>query len=197
MQTPVNVLAIDYRGYGKSSGKPSEEGLYLDAGAALQYLLDCNEIDVNKIVLYGHSLGGAVAIHVATVLHPDNVAGVIVENSFTSIKQTACSMFSCVSLLLRFLPQLCFKNKFNSLDKVKNLNKPVLFICGAEDQLLPPKMTTDLYEACESIDKRIKICVNHGHNDTLFSLTCVQTISSFLHDYFDCKISHNYQLPVS
>ena len=112
---PCNILAIDYRGYGKSTSEwgisPSEEGLYQDGEAALDYLI---AQDVNQIIVYGHSLGGAVAIHLATT-NSDYISGLIVENTFTCIREEAVFLFDCLKWLLRALPDFCYKVSCNVL----------------------------------------------------------------------------------
>ena len=79
-----NLFVLSYRGYGGSDGTPSEDGLILDAESVLDYLHDRVDVDSSKIILFGRSLGGAVAIALAS-RHPQKVAGTIVENTFTSM----------------------------------------------------------------------------------------------------------------
>ncbi|KAK7882486.1 hypothetical protein WMY93_028660 [Mugilogobius chulae] len=91
----ANVLLMDYRGYGKSEGEPSEDGLYLDAEATLDYVMTRPDLDKTKVVLFGRSLGGAVAVRLASA-NPHRVAAVIVENTFLSIPHMASTLFlSC------------------------------------------------------------------------------------------------------
>ena len=130
----VNVFVFDYRGFGRSTGTPSERGLCLDAEAALQFLLTQSElIDTNRIILYGRSLGGAVAVHLATTV-PHLVRGCILENTFASIPELFSSYVAGASLLKRFL-----RNKWDSVQKIKQagIKIPFLLLVSELDDIVP------------------------------------------------------------
>ncbi|GFY66582.1 hypothetical protein TNIN_479521 [Trichonephila inaurata madagascariensis] len=160
-----NILLLEYRGYGHSDGTPSEEGLYLDAQAGMKYLLDVPYIDKGKIIVFGRSLGGAVAIDLLT--HPQyakHVLVLIVENTFTSIPDVAKAMFS--SKLIDYLPTWTFKNQFLSLKKIKTVKRPSLFISGRADAIIPPRMMKKLLEISGSPIKRFQSYKYGTHNET-------------------------------
>ncbi|KAJ7361797.1 Alpha/beta hydrolase domain-containing protein 13 [Desmophyllum pertusum] len=106
-----NVFLVEYRGYGKSDGSPSEQGFELDSEAALTYLLSRTDIDTDKLVIFGRSLGGAVAIALASnELYLDKAFALVVENTFTSIPNMANQLVNGLGKL----PYFCFRNKFDS-----------------------------------------------------------------------------------
>ncbi|KAF7215665.1 protein ABHD13 [Nothobranchius furzeri] len=159
----ANVVLLDYRGYGKSEGEPSEDGLYLDAEATLDYIMSRPDLDKTKVVLFGRSLGGAVAVHLASV-NPHRVAAIIVENTFLSIPHMAATLFSVMPM--RLLPLWCYKNQFLSYRHVALCRMPSLFVSGLSDQLIPPVMMKQLYEMSPSRTKRLAIFPEGTHNDT-------------------------------
>lgn len=159
----VNVVLMDYRGYGKSEGEPSEDGLYLDAEAALDYVMTRPDLDKTKVVLFGRSLGGAVAVRLASA-NPHRVAAIIVENTFLSIPHMASTLFSF--LPMRLLPLWCYKNQFLSYRQVLQCRMPSLFVSGLSDQLIPPVMMKQLYELSPARTKRLAIFPEGTHNDT-------------------------------
>nr|SVE70561.1 EOG090X09ZU [Daphnia similis] len=161
----ANLLLVEYRGYGLSEGTPSESGLYRDAQAALNYLLSRQDIDQRKIIIFGRSLGGAVAIDLASrACNMEKIACVLIENSFTSIPDMAIQIFPWKGL--RYLPLWFHKNKFQSKKKVKSLQCPMVFISGLSDQLVPPSMMVDLYTHCGS-ERKFLLQIPHGdHNGT-------------------------------
>lgn len=158
-----NVLLVEYRGYGKSEGSPSEYGFELDSEAAFSYLLSRTDIDTNKIVIFGRSLGGAVAIALASnELYLDKAFALIVENTFTSIPGMANQLVNGLGKL----PYFCFRNKFDSLKKIRKSKVPTLFLSGLADQLIPPRMMTSLYKTSGSCLKKME-CFDRGtHNET-------------------------------
>ncbi|XP_061091159.1 protein ABHD13 [Conger conger] len=159
----ANVVLLDYRGYGKSEGEPSEEGLRLDAEAALDYVMTRPDLDKTKVVLFGRSLGGAVAVRLASE-NPHRVAAVILENTFLSIPHMAATLFTF--LPMGYLPLWCYKNKFLSYRHVAQCRMPSLFVSGLSDQLIPPVMMKQLYELSPSRTKRMAIFPDGTHNDT-------------------------------
>ncbi|XP_030057180.1 protein ABHD13 [Microcaecilia unicolor] len=159
----VNLLLVDYRGYGKSEGKASETGIYLDADAVLDYVITRPDLDNTKIILFGRSLGGAVAVHLASK-NPHRISAIIMENTFLSIPHMASTLFSFFPM--RYLPLWCYKNKFLSCRKVSQCRMPSLFISGLSDQLIPPVMMKQLYELSPSRTKRLAVFPDGTHNDT-------------------------------
>jgi uncharacterized protein len=137
-----SVLLVDYRGYGLSSGPfPSEARLYEDALTAWQYLIQERAIAPAEILIYGHSIGGAVAIDLA--VNMPQAAGLIVENTFTSMEAMAVHQgYGAWVPVSRLLNQ-----RFDSLQKMPQLKLPVLFIHGLADLTVPPVMSQQLYEA--------------------------------------------------
>jgi uncharacterized protein len=123
----THVFAFDYRGYGKSAGKPSEEGLFADVRAALDELVK-RGIPLERIILLGHSLGGAVAIDGA---FNRPVAGLIVQSSFTQLKDMARHRYPDLPL------HLITSHQFRSIEKVPHLAMPKLFIHGTADEVIP------------------------------------------------------------
>lgn len=104
-----NLLMVEYRGYGLSTGVPTENGLCADARAAIDYLFTRHDLDLNQIVLFGRSLGGAVAIDLAAdTVYSQRIMCVILENTFTSIPDMACEL---IHRYIKYLPMFCFKNK--------------------------------------------------------------------------------------
>lgn len=104
-----NILMVEYRGYGLSTGAPTEKGIYSDARAAIDYLYTRHDLDLNQIVLFGRSLGGAVAIDVAAdPEYNQKLMCVILENTFTSIPDMAVEL---IHLSFKYLPLIIYKNK--------------------------------------------------------------------------------------
>lgn len=132
-----NVLIFDYRGYGKSRGFPSEKGLYLDALAAFDYALSRPEVDPKKLVIYGGSLGGAVAIELAL---RRKSAALVVDSSFTSVADMAGRVYP-------FIPSFLILTKFDSIHKVDKITVPKLFIHCPEDTVVPFAMSERLFAA--------------------------------------------------
>jgi uncharacterized protein len=152
-----SVLLIDYRGYGKSAGSfPTEASVYADAQAAWQYLRQ-QKISANRIYIYGHSLGGAIAIDLA--IQQPQAAGLIVQSSFTSMP----AMTRTISWA-RLFPSQIVHQRFDSLTKVKQLQIPVLYFHGTADNFIPDWMSTALYAATPQ-PKQIMLVTGGGHND--------------------------------
>jgi alpha-beta hydrolase superfamily lysophospholipase len=155
-----SVFLISYRGYGKSDGTfPTEAQVYADAQAAWTYLVKQKGIDPKAIFIYGHSLGGAVAIQLAI----DNPAagGLIVEAAFTSIADMARRIPK-----YRIFPlELIVHERFDSIEKVSRLQPPVLYIHGTDDKLVPSEMSSELYKRTAS-SKQLKFIPGGGHNNS-------------------------------
>lgn len=124
----INVFSFDYRGYGNSSGKPNEKGLYKDGRAAFDYLLTRKDINKDKIVAYGKSLGGPVA---ADLCLRRKLAGLILEGSLASLRTYVGDMGG-------FLPtELLVSEKFNTIAKVQKIHIPKLIVHGMDDDVIP------------------------------------------------------------
>ncbi|XP_068124123.1 protein ABHD13 isoform X1 [Hyperolius riggenbachi] len=173
----ANLLLVDYRGYGKSEGEPSEEGLYIDSEAVLDYIMTRPDIDKTKIILFGRSLGGAVAVHLASE-NAHRISAVILENTFLSIPHMASTLFSF--LPMRYLPLWCYKNKFLSYRKISQCRMPSLFISGLSDQLIPPFMMKQLYELSPSRTKILAVFPDGTHNDTWHCQGYFEALEQFL-----------------
>ena len=191
----VNILLVEYRGYGLSTGSPSECGFYYDGEAAVEYLMNRNDINHQKIVLYGHSLGGAVATHLASMSlrWKEKISAVILENTFTSIQQIGAHIFQNVIPFISKLPAFFLKNRYESVDKIKNIDVPILFICGDKDEIVPYQMTINLSEHSSNILNELVVIPGGTHNDTwCVSDLYYQKISLFLHKIFNSH-SNSFQ----
>ena len=152
----IRTLIIDYRGFGRSEGTISEEGLYLDARAAYRTLCERPDVPEGTVAIFGRSLGGAVAIDLAARVEP---AALIAESTFTSIR----AMAAHVMPILPVGPFLT--TKFESIEKVGRIACPVLFVHGTRDELVPYTEGLKLFEAAPEPKTFHK--VDGGmHNDT-------------------------------
>lgn len=170
------VLIIDYRGYGLSEGSfPNEKSVYLDAATAWDYLVKQRQIQPSNIFIYGHSLGGAIAIDLA--LQQPKAAGIIIESSFTSI-QNVVNLRGQFKL---FPVNFILNQRFDSINKVKNLQMPALFIHGTDDLIVPVNMSKKLYAATPEL-KQLIIVPNAGHNDVaeVANLQYFQVVKEFV-----------------
>lgn len=174
-----NVALVEYRGYGRSEGSPSEEGLYMDAQAALDFLVTRQDIATDKIVVFGRSLGGAVAVDLATrTANKDSIAALMLENTFTSIPDIARILFPFK--LIQCLPVWFYKNQFKSHRKACRITQPTLFLSGLADKLIPPQMMNDLYITCGAPIKKLARFPGGSHNETWTTPNYYQTINYFL-----------------
>ncbi|UCE51901.1 MAG: alpha/beta fold hydrolase [Desulfobacterales bacterium] len=155
-----SVLLVSYRGYGKSDGTfPTEAQVYADARAAWRFLVKQKGIDPGAIFIYGHSLGGAVAIQLA--VENSGAGGLIVEAAFTSIADMARGITK-----YRFFPiKLIVHQRFDSIKKVSRLQVPILYIHGTDDKLVPHEMSRELYNRTAS-SKQLKLILGGGHNNS-------------------------------
>ena len=150
------VFIFDYRGFGKSNGSPSREGVYLDGLAAYDYLRNRLGIPPNRIILFGRSLGAAVATEIAA---KRKVNRLILESAFTSTKAMARTM-PLFALLSPFLPA-----HYNNLKKIEHITIPKLIIHGNRDEIIPFTMGEQLFEAGPE-PKAFYVIEGAGHNDT-------------------------------
>jgi fermentation-respiration switch protein FrsA (DUF1100 family) len=172
----LSVFLFDYRGYGKSEGSfPSERAVYVDAQRAWNYLTQEQKIAPKNIVLYGHSLGGAIAINLATQ-HP-HAGGLIVQSSFSSALEMAKRNWWTAIFPINLL----LNQRFDSIHKVPHLQMPVLYLHGAADTLIPFEMSQRLFEKTRS-PKQLKLFPNAGHNDVaqVGGAAYAQTVKNFV-----------------
>lgn len=153
----VNVLAVDYRGYGRSGGSPDEAGVYRDADAAYDYLIRVRHIQPKNIIIYGHSLGGAVAIDLAS---RRECGGLIAQSAFTSIRDMARRTFHIP--LFEYVP----KSRFNSLAKIQRVRAAILIVHGTRDETVPFSMGQRLFAAAPE-PKFFFPIEGAGHNDVI------------------------------
>jgi fermentation-respiration switch protein FrsA (DUF1100 family) len=152
---PVQVFIVDYRGYGRSVGRPSEQGLYRDASAAWRYLTTARGVPPAKLVVLGKSLGGAVAVDLAARVTP---AGLIVQSSFTSVPDMAAHHFPWV-------PRFLVRTRMDSLTKIARVRCPILCIHSPSDEIVPHALGRKLFEAAPQ-PKRFYEVPGASHNDT-------------------------------
>ena len=153
----VNVFIFDYRGYGRSEGTPTEKGTYLDATAALEYLHSRGDVDPAQLVLFGRSLGCAVASELASQV---SVQGVILESPFTSIQAMAKHAYPLLPGIGSFVG-----TRYDTLSKVGGIGAPVFVLHGDRDDIAPFDMGVAVFEAASS-PKRFYRIEGAGHNDT-------------------------------
>jgi fermentation-respiration switch protein FrsA (DUF1100 family) len=154
-RVPARVVLAGYRGYGRSEGSPSEDGLYRDARAAWQVLTGKHGVPPERIVIYGKSLGGAVAVDLAAAVGP---AGLIVESSFTSVPDMARRHYP-------FVPRGVIRTRMDSLSKIGAVSCPKLFVHSTADEIVPFELGRKLYEAAPE-PKRFFEIAGAGHNET-------------------------------
>ncbi len=152
--TGFDVLLFDYRGYGRSSGKPSEEGTYRDAQAALACVLELPGVDPARIFYLGESLGGAVALDLALERPP---AGLVLLSAFTGVRELG-------RLHYPFVPAALIPDAYPTLRRIPRLRAPLLVLHGDRDDIVPLWHGRRLFEAAQG-PKRMHVFPGLGHND--------------------------------
>jgi len=150
----ATVMMFDYRGYGRSEGKPDEPGILADARAARAWLAEKAGVPPQRIVLMGESLGGAVAVDLAV----DGARALILENTFSSAPDVAAFHYP-------FFPvRLAMQTRFDSVAKIKNYHGPLFQSHGDRDSIVPLKFAKRLFEAANE-PKQFLLMEGHEHND--------------------------------
>jgi fermentation-respiration switch protein FrsA (DUF1100 family) len=152
----VHVLLIDYRGYGRSEGRPSEVGVYADARAGLRELVEEEGLLEERVVLFGRSLGGAVAVDLA---RERPLGGVILESTFSSLEDAGRSMLGPLGAWLA-------RGRFDSASKIDRVRAPLLFFHGDRDEVVDLSLGRRLFESAPD-PKAFELLRGAGHNDTV------------------------------
>ncbi|MGY2293083.1 alpha/beta hydrolase [Pseudomonas sp. SDO528_S397] len=159
-----SVMAIDYRGFGQSHGDlPSEARVYEDARIAWERFEQLQP-DPAKRLIYGHSLGGAVAIDLAAELgkqQPAPVRGLVIESTFTSLADVAAAVAN-TRLPVRWL----LSQKFDSIDKIADIHMPLLVVHGLDDRFVPPRFSQQLFDAALP-PKSLLLVPGASHNNSM------------------------------
>ena len=171
----LGVLIFDYRGYGKSTGRPCEKGIYLDAEAAYQYLASARAkagtSGVLDVLFYGESLGCAVAVELALRHKP---SGLILESPFTSIPDMGAKFFPW--LPVRFM----VTNKYDSLAKIGGINCPLLVLHSPDDEIVPFEMGRRLFEAAPGPKELVEMSGSHNDGFLFTGKEYIEGIKSFV-----------------
>jgi uncharacterized protein len=149
-----DVMLFDYRGYGCSSGRPSEQGTYRDARAALRCLLEQPGVDPARLLYFGESLGGAVALDLALERPP---AGLVLLSAFTGVRELG-------RLHYPFVPAALLPDAYPTLRRVQELHAPLLVLHGDRDEIVPLSQGRALFEAAPG-PKGMHVFPDLGHND--------------------------------
>ncbi|MCF8056695.1 MAG: alpha/beta hydrolase [Desulfocapsa sp.] len=171
-----STFIFDYRGYGRSQGKPSESGTYLDVEAAWRYLTDKRSIAPSRIILFGRSLGAAIATHQATLHSP---GALILESSFTSVPDMAAELYP-------FLPaRLLSRLDYNVHQLLQEVSCPVLVVHSRDDEIIPFKHGRALYAAANEPKQFLEL--RGGHNDgfLLAGQIYIQGLDNFLSEWIE------------
>lgn len=153
-QLGLNVFIFDYRGYGKSTGNPSEKGTYLDATAAWNYLVQERKLSADQIIIFGRSLGGGVASELAINVSP---AMLILESTFTSMQEVSKQHYP-------FMPtDIILKHEYETINKLKNISCPIVVVHSINDEVIPFSHAERIYEKANRPKKFIELRGGHGN----------------------------------
>jgi fermentation-respiration switch protein FrsA (DUF1100 family) len=154
-QAGFSVLLFDYRGYGGNAGEPSEDGVAADALAARAWLARQPDVDADRIVYFGESLGAAVAVGLAVRSQP---AALVLRSPFTSLADVGAAHYPWLPVRLLLL------DRYPSIDRIAAVRAPVLVIAGDRDDIVPMSISRRLYDAAGD-PKRFVVVPGAGHND--------------------------------
>lgn len=164
------VLLAEYRGYNGNEGEPTEQGLYADAEAYLDWLQNKRHIREGRVVIYGESLGTAVAVYLAA--NHANIGGVILDGSFTSLTALLQKQ------LIFFYAPLIFQDRFDALSRIRDIKSPILFLHGGRDNVTPLRMAKRLFDAANE-PKTIKVFKDGAHLD-LYNYGAADAVNEFM-----------------
>jgi uncharacterized protein len=150
----LSLFAFDYRGYGESEGAPTEAGLYRDAHAAYRYLRDTLAIPAERIVVFGHSLGSAVAVELVGRVP---AAGLVLDGALTSVVERAQEVFPYAPV--RWIAA----SRYPSIERVGSLKLPKLFLHARDDEVIPFSHGRRLFEA--AAEPKVFVPLRGGHGD--------------------------------
>ncbi len=165
------VMAFDYRGYGASEGKPTEKGTYADMAAAVDHVVTVRETNSARLVLYGESLGGAVAIEEAVRRAP---AALVVDSSFTSVPAMASRYYPWLParLLLRF--------RYDSLSRMPAIKCPVLVLHSPQDDVVPFAMGRQLFASAPEPKAFAELVGGHNTGGLMAAPAAQEALAAFL-----------------
>jgi fermentation-respiration switch protein FrsA (DUF1100 family) len=170
----LSTLIIDYRGYGRSEGRPGEAGTYRDADAAWSYLVNERGVSPDSIVVFGRSLGGAVATWLAERYAP---RALIVESTFTSVPDLGAELYP-------YLPvRLLARIRFDALSRIGRAKCPVLVVHSRDDEIVPFSHGLRLYEAASPPKDFVEL--HGGHNDAMLTSRrqYIEAMDAFLSEH--------------
>ena len=170
-QLGLGLLAFDYRGYGESDGAPSEQGLYRDADAAYRFLREIRGVPADRIVVFGHSLGSAVAINLVS---RQPAAGLIVEGALTSATDRGREIYPFIPI--RWIA----RSRFSSIDKISGITVPKLFLHAAGDEVIPHAHGRRLFDAAQEPKTFVELQGGHGDSFDVDSTWYFGSIATFL-----------------
>ena len=169
-----NTFIFDYRGFGESSGTPSEPGTYLDAQAAWQYLIEKRTLPPDNVVLFGESLGGAIAAWLAANEKP---ALLVLASAFTSVPDMAAEMYP-------FLPvRLLSRFEYNTIDYLRNVTCPVFVAHSPQDEIVPFAHGQALYQAAPDPKQFLELQGGHNNGFIYMRDDWVNVLNEFIDRY--------------
>ena len=149
----MNVFIFDYRGYGNSDGRANEQNTYDDAKSAWDYLLKNKKVKAEDIIIFGRSLGGAIATNLGTKVQPK---GMILESTFTSIKEFASDVYP-------FLPTFLIYFNYETTKYLKDLNYPILVVHSEDDDIIPFRYGEAVFKNTNEPKSFVKIRGDHNY----------------------------------
>jgi len=172
----LDVFIFDYRGYGQSKGKPTEQGTYKDAEAAWQYLVDERQVDPSQVIIFGRSIGGAIASWLAQNHTPD---ALILESTFTSLPDIAAALYPYlpVRLLLRF--------EYNTAKYLGRVDCPVLIVHSRDDEMMPFSHGRQLFEMAREPKEFLEISGTHNEGFITSGRYYEEGLKAFVSEYVE------------
>ncbi len=163
------VLLAEYRGYGGNSGNPSEQGFYKDGRAYINWLRAEKGFDIDEIVIYGESIGSGTAVQMASEY---DIAGLILEVPFSSLLEIATRQYPFVPV------KYLLKDRFMNIDKIANINAPLIILHGYKDKVIPFSSAAKLFDAASPPKKLIDF--KDGNHSNLYDFGASSHIVDFL-----------------
>lgn len=171
VEAGYGILLVGYRGYGSNPGNPTEQGLYDDAATALDFLLRSG-VASDQWVLYGESLGTAIAVEMASRFSTTPVAGVVLEAPFSSMADAAGAHYPYVPT------KLLIKDAYDSISKIRKIKSPIMIVHGNMDKTIPQKLAIKLFDAAN--EPKYSLWINGAGHNNLNDFGMDQEVISFI-----------------